>query len=275
MHNLEQSITEWRDMMTTRGVVREKLDELEDHLRENVEHFVGAGMTEAEAFQQAVAALGPAPAIASEFRKLAQSTWLPVKVVIGLGLVAILLTAIWFVRIDQRAGFLLASHVFTATLGYVSVFLTGLLGICFVCQRSLSEFSATRLQSLSRVSFAFAWVAFCLTTIGVVLGAIWARIEWGRFWAWDPKEIGGLSVFVWLICFLCAHRLITARGVLVISVVGNVVVSLGWFGANLLSGLHSYGTRAYSWFLLAVVIFNLLAFLVGFAPAGWLRLRKA
>jgi ABC-type transport system involved in cytochrome c biogenesis permease subunit len=30
--------------------------------------------------------------------------------------------------------------------------------------------------------------------VGVVLGGWWAADNLGRFWGWDPKEIGGLSV---------------------------------------------------------------------------------
>lgn len=280
MHNLEQWITDWRKaMMAAPNFRRETLDELENHLRENVDQLVRSGITEAEAFQHAVTQLGSPATIASEFQKLNPSTWLPVKVVIGLGITAaLLLTIFLFTRFDDLwSNLLLASHIFMVTLGYTTVFLSGTLGICFVCQRCFSDFSPARLQSLSQVSFIFAWVAFCLTAVGIALGAIWARAEWGRFWAWDPKEIGALCVIVWLICFLSAHRLrrTTPRGVLVLSVASNLVVSLGWFGANLLAGLHSYGTLNLSWFLLAAVISNLAVFLVGLAPAGWLRLRKA
>ena len=62
MHNLEQLITQWRQGMTTRKVAREKLDELEDHLREKFERLFRSGMTESEAFQEAVARIGSAPA---------------------------------------------------------------------------------------------------------------------------------------------------------------------------------------------------------------------
>ena len=84
--------------------------------------------------------MGQLRQIAAEFQKLDQSIWPPVKVVIGLGVVGAVLASILFVRIDRRASFLLASHVFTVTLGYGSVLLTGMLGICFVCQRCLFDF---------------------------------------------------------------------------------------------------------------------------------------
>jgi hypothetical protein len=280
MHNLEDSIAEWRkSMMAAATLSRESLDELENHLRENVDQLTRSGMTEPEAFQRAVTQLGGPSTIASEFQKLDQSTWLPVKVVIGISVTEALALAIYLIaHFDAaRSGLLLANHIFSVTLGYTTTFLVGALGICFVGQRCFSDFSPSRMRSLTRVTFVLGCVAAGLTAIGVFLGMLWARAEWGRFWAWDPKEIGGLSVIVWLIFFLAIHRLrrITAHGVLVMSIIGNIVVSLAWFGGNLLAGLHSYGTTNYSWLLLAAIISNLALFLIGFAPAGWLRPRKA
>ncbi len=280
MHNLEQLIAEWRKtMMTEPNVGRETLDELENHLRENVDRLVRSGMTEPEAFQRAVTQLGGAPAIASEFQKLDQCTWLPVKVITGIGVLATLAMAISLIaRFDAgRLSFLLASHVFMVTLGYTTTFLVGTLGICFVGQRCFSDFSPLRVRSLTRVTFMLGCVAAGLTAVGLILGMVWAKAEWGRYWAWDVKEIGGFAVIVWQAFFLFAHRFVcgSARGVLVMSLLGNIVVGLGWFGANLLyGGLHDYGTRNYSLLLLAAVVSNLAFFLIGLAPAGWLRPRK-
>ena len=279
MHNLEKLIGEWRKTMVTAPKVGpETLDELENHLRENLEQLVRSGMTEAEAFQRAVTQLGGAPAIASEFQKLNESTWLPAKVVTWLGAgVALFLILLFVRRDDLQSDLLLASHVFSVSLGYTMTFLVGALGICFVGQRCLSDFSHGRMRSLTRVTFMLGCVAMVLTAVGIILAMVWAKAEWGRYWAWDPKETGASFVIIWQACFLFAHRFAcgSARGVLIMSLLGNIVVGLGWFGANLLSGgLHDYGMRNYSLLLLAVVVFNLVFFFVGLAPAGWLRSRK-
>jgi len=280
MHNLEKLIAEWRKtMMAAPAVSHEILDELENHLRENVEQLVRSGITEREAFLRAVKQLGGAPTIASEFRKLEQSTWLPIKVVTGIGLTAAVVTAILlFSHLDGPGmRLLLAGHVFAVTLGYGTTFLVGALGICFVGQRSLSDFSPFRMRSLTRVTFFLGCIAAGLTILGTIVGMVWAKSEWGRYWAWDRKEMGAFVVVVWQVCFLLAHRLshVTMRSVLVMSLLGNIVVSLSWFGANLLhDGLHSYGMRNYALLLLAAVLSNFAFFLIGLAPAGWLRSRK-
>jgi hypothetical protein len=280
MHNLEKLIAEWRQaMMAAPDVGNESLDELESHLRENVDHLVRSGMTEPEAFQRSVAQLGPAPSIAAEFQKLEQPIWLPVRVATGAGILAAMVMAILVIARFEAgwSNFLLASHVFMVTLGYTTTFLVGALGICFVSQRCISDFSPLRVRAVARVTFILGCFAMGLTAVGIILGMVWAKAEWGRYWAWDAKEVGAFAVIVWQSCFLFAHRIAcnSARSVLVMSVLGNIVVGLGWFGANLLSGgLHSYGTANYSLLLLMVVVSNLAFFLIGLAPAGWLRLRK-
>src|SRR5690606_1378945 len=73
---------------------------------------------------------------------------------------------------------------------------------------------------------------------------IWADQSWGRFWGWDPKENGALLIVIWCIILLHAKDwgYIRNAGMALGSVFGAIVVSIAWFGVNLLNvGLHSYG----------------------------------
>src|SRR5213594_2484860 len=160
-------------------------------------------------------------------------------------------------------------------VGIHAQLLIGGLGICFVSQRCVEDFSTSRLHSIARVSLVLGSVALFLTTLGVLLAMVWAKIEWGRYWAWDSKEIGGLSVVVWLACYLVAHRFFKSseRGVLAISMLGNIVVILAWFGPQV-NGLHRYGTANTSLLLTIAILVNLAFFAIGFVPAGRLRLRN-
>ena len=277
MHNLDKLILEWRKKAATPNVSAETLDELETHLRETTEQFVRSGMPVSNAFQRAVTELGTMPRISSEFRKLDQPIWLPVKLAIGVTALTALVIGIAVIgRLDSSAAsLLLATHVFVVTLGYTITLLIGGLGICFVSQRCFEDFSTSRLQSISRVSFVLSGVALLFTTMGVILGMAWAKTTWGRYWSWDVKEIGGLCVIVWLVFYLLAHRFFksSARGILTISMLGNIVVSLAWFGPQL-NGLHQYGTFSQS-MLLAAVVANLVFFAIGYCPAGWLRSKQA
>jgi len=277
MHDLEQLIAEWRKTAATPDVSPETLDELETHLRETVDGLVCSGMTIPSAFKRAVVELGHMPKISSEFRKLDEPLWLPAKLAVGAtALVVLVLAAFVILRLDSsRSSLLLATHTFTVALGYTLTLLIGGLGICFVSQRCLEDFSTSRLHSIGRVSLVLGSIALSFTTLGVFLGMVWAKIEWGRYWGWDSKEMGGLSVIVWLTCYLIAHRFFknSARGVLAISILGNIVVSLGWFGPRV-NGLHQYGMSNTSLLLTVAILVNLAFFAIGFIPAGWLRLRN-
>ena len=276
MHNLDKLVLEWRKKAATPNINAETLDELETHLRETTEQFVRSGMPVSNAFQRAVTELGTMPRISSEFRKLDPPIWLPVKLAIGVTALTALVIAIAVMgRLDSSAAsLLLATHVFVVTVGYTITLLLGGLGICFVSQRCFEDFSTSRLQSISRASFVLGGIASLFTTMGVILGMAWAKTTWGRYWSWDVKEIGGLCVIVWLVFYLLAHRFFksSARGILTISMLGNIVVSLAWFGPQL-NGLQQYGTFSQSMLLMAVVA-NLVFFAIGYCPAGWLRSKQ-
>src|ERR1700746_3915288 len=139
----------------------------------------------------------------------------------------------------------LATHVVVVTLGYSSVGLAGLLGIIYILRGILtSSFSETTAASLSRMIYGVICFATFCSFVGTILGGIWADQSWGRFWGWDPKENGALLIVLWNATILHARwgGLIRERGLAVMSVFGNIVVSLSWFGVNMLGvGLHSYG----------------------------------
>jgi cation transport ATPase len=71
MFNLEQSIAEWRRQMLAAGIKAPvPLEELEIHLREEIERLGESGLSETEAFTIAALKIGPARTIQNEFEKV-------------------------------------------------------------------------------------------------------------------------------------------------------------------------------------------------------------
>ena len=71
MFNLEQAIVEWRRQMLAAGIKTPvPLEELESHLRDEIERQTESGLSAAEAFPAAVHKIGAAQGIQSEFRKV-------------------------------------------------------------------------------------------------------------------------------------------------------------------------------------------------------------
>ena len=280
MHDLEKLIEGWRKSAGAAGSVSaETLDELESHLRESIEAFQRGGLGLAEAFGRAAGQLGAAPAIASEFAKLEQSLWWPAKAAVGIIVILTLgLPLLVFGRFhDRPSGLLLASHVLAVTIGYAITLLIGGLGFCVICRRSVADLTASRTRSLARVTIRLGGIALVVTATAVILGMIWAKIQWGRYWAWDLLETGGFCVIIWQIGFLLCHRFAGDHvgRVLALGLLGNVVVTLAWFGPRVLGGLHAYGRADGGLLLIAAIALQLLFFVIGFAPAGWLRPGRA
>jgi len=95
-------------------------------------------------------------------------------------------------------------------------------------------------QSIHKIGL----VALLLTSVGTVLGGIWADQSWGRFWGWDPKENGALLIVLWLIWIQHGRQSGHIRPLAYVAGMAalNIIVALAWFGVNLLGvGLHSYG----------------------------------
>ncbi len=71
MFNLDQTISEWRRQMLAAGIKTPvPQEELEIHLREEIDEQIRSGLTEAEAFQAAVNKLGQAHLLQTEFKKV-------------------------------------------------------------------------------------------------------------------------------------------------------------------------------------------------------------
>ncbi|GIG30080.1 c-type cytochrome biogenesis protein CcsB [Cellulomonas marina] len=100
--------------------------------------------------------------------------------------------------------------------------------------------SATRLEALS---FRLNAVGFVLWTFTLIGGAIWAEHAWGRYWGWDPKEVGTFVAWVVYAAYLHARttRGWTGRRAAFFVLVGYAVVLANFTVVNLfVTGKHSY-----------------------------------
>ena len=98
-------------------------------------------------------------------------------------------------------------------------------------------------DTLDRVAYRTAVVAFPIWTFGVITGAIWAEAAWGRYWGWDPKETVALVAWVVYAGYLHARATAGWRGSRAawINVVGFAVMLFNLFFVNIVvAGFHSY-----------------------------------
>ncbi len=174
------------------------------------------------------------------------------------------------------SNFWLATHVVAVTTGYAATFLAGALGCWYLLRGAFSRtLDARAAAELERLAFGVVCFALFFSFTGTVLGGIWADQSWGRFWGWDPKENGAFLIVLWnaIILHVRWARLAGERGIMAMTVVGNIITALSWFGVNMLGiGLHSYGfmDKAF-WWLAAFVLTQLAIAAIGLAPDRWWR----
>jgi hypothetical protein len=281
MREIENLIVEWRKKLTGK-VAPERIEEIEEHLREIIDEGTRKGLSEKSAFDAAINTLGSTEAISAEFEKLEPPPWWPARIAIAVAAItALLLPALLLVRFQNRpaeflwANYILGAHVYAVTLGYGATFLLGGLGICYVCQRLLGDLTPGRMRSLSTICFQLSVAAALLTGLGVILGMVWASGAWGRIWAWDAKETGGFATFIGLVTIaICSRRkTISTHALMLMTVLQTFVVAMAWFAPNLIA-THAYRTASAS-ILAVTTAASIVFFILGLSPAGWLKPREA
>jgi hypothetical protein len=194
MFNLEQAISEWRGQMLAAGLGDARvLDELEGHLREEIERQVKSGLTAHEAFDISVALIGQARPLQKEFKRSG-----PISDK-AIGILAALIGMVILIRIlavHHRLG----SEWKMDQLGWLvpglALLLLGLGTVVFDFQ--LGPTRTIRLWKLIGVSYSF--FAVCLSILPAVrlatkFGAIFHLTDWMLMGA--AIGVSSLSVSAW------------------------------------------------------------------------------
>jgi hypothetical protein len=237
MFDLNRQIDAWKKGFPKKACSSDELEELESHLREEIAALVAMGRAEEQAFLESVARLGDSAAVSGEFAKNGSQLRLD-SIAIRAGSVLVCLagiaaavmgTVVWI----QRGDGVLGAHHGSILFAYVVPFLLGVLGAYAIFRAAMApaceaEFRG-KLAGHSR--FLFGVIALGCAT-GAILGGIWAQRNWGRFWGWDLKEIGALSVVA---CALLLFLLITLLKPTSVHVgqaclIMSLVTFVAWFG---------------------------------------------
>jgi cytochrome c assembly protein len=283
MLDWEQRIAQWRQALAQKlGPDPEILDELESHLRDEIDRLVRQGQVREEAVLSAIAKIGPPEKLAQEFARVARPWW-PIRIVLsGTLLAAAGALALVGFRFGQGGDRLLLVHVAAVTVGYLLSYGIGMLAVCYALRRMVRDLAAGQRLSWTRALTHMTLLAFIFTAIGFALGGTWAHAHLGHFWNWDPREIGAVLTMLWQAILLGSAWRWTrrVRWLLCWGLLGNVTVTFAWFVAGVLAAaqqLHSYGFNQPKVVILFVVIVitHGLLMAAAIAPGGWLRLRKA
>jgi hypothetical protein len=275
MFNLEQSIAEWRRQMLDAGIKTPMtLDELENHLREDIRALQSAGKRADQAFELAVARLGRPDPLRMEFNKVKNTGWWPVTICSWMFLGAMLLFAVWLLerQLAGKLSLLLCVHVLSITAGYGAALLAGGFGMLFVGYRLFHAMTTDRQQSLDRAVLLFSRLSAGLVIVGFVLGMLWCHQHLGSLLMGDAKEVGGACVIIWFIALSVTQRrrLVSERATMLMGIAGNVIVGLAWFGAAIYNDgqrMHVGWSRYLPLGLAVFLGIHVLFLIMGAAPA--------
>jgi hypothetical protein len=188
MFYLEQSIAEWRQQMLAVGIKTPvPLEELEGHLRDDVERQVREGLGEQQAFEIAVERIGQASFLKAEFKKAA--------------------------GLDESRGRKRAGFVFASLLGFYSLVIT-----CVLCRDGLT---------LNERVLGFASVIITLLSVYVVCRIMprWFPIIADKSVQSAIGIVGSISGMSWFVAFayLILPRFDLTQGQLLVAVLWAIV----------------------------------------------------
>ena len=263
---------------------RDSIRELESHLRDAVQERLKTEASAEAAWRAAVAQLGTPDVIAAEYGKLPPCAiwhWWPAKVVLAGYLLSCLGLCSLVFRIagGPKADPLLAAHVLILTFGYVIGFAASAIAVWSVLSRAFQGWSQVETEVLRTSTRWAAAAGLGLTVIGIVLGAVWARLHWGDYWYGTLPELCALAIAAWygFVLIMLANRRSERLG-FALGLASYVVVACGWFGpipAKQILFPASLGPH-FAIGIPILVAISVVPFLVlAFLPAGQLKLRKA
>ena len=172
--------------------------------------------------------------------------------------------------------FWLTIHVLTITISYSAFALAWVLAHVSLGQHLLRPAARAEHGPLLQYIYKTLQIGVLLLAVGTILGALWAKYAWGRFWGWDPKEVWAL---VSLLCYIVVlHGRHTGWwgefGFAVGADVCFLSVVMAWVGVNFIlgGGKHTYGTGSIGLAYVVVPVIADLVFVTA-AAAQYLRHR--
>lgn len=142
------------------------------------------------------------------------------------------LQSIWFVP-----------HVTVYMFAYALLGAVTLLAIYFWIRNSRQPATAEEM----RICDTLVMVGWGFLTMGMVMGALWAKAAWGDYWTWDPKETW--AAITWLSYMLYIHsrpRIRDNRVAFALLLFCFLMLQMCWYGVNFLPAAHGASMHVYS-----------------------------
>lgn len=142
---------------------------------------------------------------------------------------------------------LMAAHVGVIIVGHAAVGMSFVVSAVYLLTAAVARGDRGKelLSDIDRSNVIVLQIAAWTLALGIVLGALWGDVAWGRWWGWDAKETWALITL--LVYIVIVHvRLVTPprrRAVLTAigCIVGTAAMLFNWIVVNYyLTEMHGY-----------------------------------
>lgn len=141
------------------------------------------------------------------------------------------LQSIWFVP-----------HVTVYMFAYALMGAVTLFAIYLWIRSSRKEVQPEEMQ----VCDALVRMGWGFLTLGMVMGALWAKQAWGDYWAWDPKETWAAITWVGYLLYMHLRpRLKDNRKAFGLLIFCFILLQMCWWGVNYLPAAQDLSIHTY------------------------------
>jgi cytochrome c-type biogenesis protein CcsB len=140
-------------------------------------------------------------------------------------------------------------HVVLAFMSYALFGIAAVLGYIFLTNRECSPdtkelpHASRRGSSWDGLQYRAALIGYCLFSLSMIFGGIWAYLAWGTYWLWTPKELW--TGILWLFYSFYLHARLrqwwTGKPIAYLGIAGFVITMFTYLGVSLLmKSSHSF-----------------------------------
>lgn len=136
-----------------------------------------------------------------------------------------------------------APHVIAYMMAYALMGAATLIAIYELALRKKAT-TVTGSQSIENLVYA----GLTLLTLGMLMGALWAKEAWGHYWAWDPKETWAAVTWLSYLAYLHLARYDKRHHKLAcwMLIVSFCLLQMCWWGINYLPSAQATSVHTYS-----------------------------
>lgn len=279
MFDLEEAILQWKQAIVIAfGGPVSAVDELECHLRDEVDRLIDAGNPPENALNVAKIKLGKPEAIAAEFLGVIQpAIWWPALICLTLPILAFI--GYQWLAYDSamfsKLGLFWRLQFLASSIGYSLMFYPAIAGMVYVILRVIRPIGIAQTRYLGEITSIIHLVAAIAIGLSLAMTLTWSGLA-----NLSRLPIGSMVTALWCSSLaFCWRNYTNLRPlILTLSMFSTSVVVWDWYLNRLwmmyAGGMHSYGYGTPPTILLVLassIIVPAIGVCLGQLPAGSLR----